>query len=54
VVGYYQANERFEDCDLGGGRRAADAVEAVFPDSVALVVSPPVSRASVLGLTDFR
>ena len=40
IVGYYQCNERLEDSDLGDvGRKVAGKVEAVFPGSIALVVS---------------
>jgi hypothetical protein len=40
IVGYYQCNERLEDGDLGDvGRKVAGKVEAVFPGSIALVVS---------------
>lgn len=40
IVGYYQANERLEDTELGGiGRRYAERLDALRPGSVALVVS---------------
>lgn len=40
VVGYYQCNEQLEDTELSGaGRRIADRIEQLYPDSVALVVS---------------
>lgn len=40
VVGYYQCNERLDDTDLGTvGRRVADKAEALWPGSVAIVVS---------------
>lgn len=39
IVGYFQANERLGDSELGSGRRVADRVEAASPDAVAAVVS---------------
>lgn len=39
IVGYYQANERLDDGDLGAGRRYADRIDAAYPQSVALLVS---------------
>ena len=40
IVGYYQCNERLDDRDLSGaGKKFADRIEQLYPDSVALVVS---------------
>ena len=38
LLGYYQANERLSDGELGAGRRVADRLEAACPEAVALVV----------------
>eukprot|EP00887_Chlorella_sp_A99_P005971 scaffold27.g5971.t1 len=50
VVGYYQCNERLDDTDLGpAGRRVADRVDAVCPDSVALVLDAKALQQQLEG-----
>ena len=45
IVGYYQCNERLDDRDLSGaGKKFADRIEQLYPDSVALVVSAQTHR----------
>lgn len=42
VIGYYQASERLEDCQLGAAKAVADTVRRNFPRACALVVSVSV------------
>ncbi|KAI7844049.1 hypothetical protein COHA_002389 [Chlorella ohadii] len=51
IVGYYQANERLSDGELGAGRRFADRIEAAWPHSVALLLDGPALQAGLAQLT---
>lgn len=39
IVGYYQANEQFDDVQLGSGRRIADTIQKNFPRAFAVVLN---------------
>lgn len=47
IVGYYQANERLSDGELGAGRRYADRIEAAWPNSVVLLLDGPALQAEL-------